>query len=61
MSNLQDAQALRDRFKLIQSKRDSLVRLLEQPNLGTLRIDVSQALDEMDDLIEEFERTFPEG
>lgn len=61
MSDLQDAQALRDRFKLIQSKRDSLVRLLEQPNLGTLRIDVSQALDEMDDLIEEFERTFPGG
>ena len=55
----QDPQLLRDRFKLIQSKRDSLVRLLEQPNLGTLRIDVSQALDEVDDLIEEFERTFP--
>ena len=57
----QDPQLLRDRFKLIQSKRDSLVRLLEQPNLGTLRIDVSQALDEVDDLIEEFERTFPAG
>jgi hypothetical protein len=62
MSDLQqDPQLLRDRFKLIQSKRDSLVRLLEQPNLGTLRIDVSQALDEVDDLIEEFERTFPAG
>ena len=62
MSDLQqDPQLLRDRFKLIQSKRDSLVRLLEQPNLGTLRIDVSQALDEVDDLIEEFDRTFPVG
>jgi hypothetical protein len=62
MSDLQqDPQLLRDRFKLIQSKRDSLVRLLEQPNLGTLRIDVSQALDEVDDLIEEFDRTFPAG
>ena len=62
MSDLQqDPLLLRDRFKLIQSKRDSLVRLLEQPNLGTLRIDVSQALDEVDDLIEEFERTFPAG
>jgi hypothetical protein len=36
------------------------VRLLEQPNLGTLRIDVNQALEEIDDLIEEFKRTFPE-
>ena len=62
MSDLQqDSQLLRDRFKLIQSKRESLVRLLEQPNLGTLRIDVSQALDEVDDLIEEFDRTFPVG
>jgi hypothetical protein len=61
MSDPQDAQLLRDRFELIQSKRESLVRLLEQPNLGTLKIDVSQALDEMDDLIAEFQRTFPAG
>jgi hypothetical protein len=32
---------------------------LEQPNLGTLRIDVNQALEEMDDLIDEFKRTIP--
>lgn len=52
-------QELRDRFALIESKRDSLVRLLEQPDLGTLRIDVNQAIEEVDDLIEEFNRTFP--
>ncbi|MBW4517109.1 MAG: hypothetical protein KME11_18035 [Timaviella obliquedivisa GSE-PSE-MK23-08B] len=52
-------QELRDRFALIASKRDSLVRLLEQPDLGTLRIDVNQAIEEVDDLIEEFNRTFP--
>jgi hypothetical protein len=34
---------------------------LEQPNLGTLRIDVNQALEEMDDLIDEFKRTIPEA
>ncbi len=56
-----DMQMLRDRFKLIESKRESLIRLLEQPNLGTLRIDVNQALEEIDDLIDEFKRTFPEG
>jgi hypothetical protein len=56
-----DVQSLRERFQLIESKRDSLIRLLEQPNLGTLRIDVNQALEEIDDLIDEFKRTFPEG
>jgi hypothetical protein len=62
MTDIQpDVQSLRDRFKLIESKRDSLIRLLEQPNLGTLRIDVNQALEEIDDLIDEFKRTFPDG
>jgi hypothetical protein len=51
---------IRRKIAVIESKRESLVRLLEQPNLGTLRIDVNQALEEIDDLIEEFKRTFPE-
>ncbi len=55
-----DSQTLRERIVQIEGKRDSLVRLLEQPNLGTLRIDVNQALEEMDDLIDEFRRTFPD-
>jgi hypothetical protein len=60
MSDTQiNPQELRDRFTQIASKRDSLVRLLEQPDLGTLRIDVNQAIEEVDDLIEEFNRTFP--
>ena len=42
------------------AKRDSLVELLEKPNLGTLRIDVDQALEELDELIEEYNETFPE-
>jgi len=56
-----DVQVLHERFKAIESKRESLIQLLEQPNLGTLRIDVNQALEEIDDLIDEFKRTFPEG
>lgn len=52
---------LRERFKLIESKRDTLIRLLEQPDLGTLRIDVNQALEEIDELIDDFKRTFPEA
>lgn len=54
-----DAQGLRDRIDYLRLKRETLVQLLEQPDLGTLRIDVNQALEEMDDLLEEFERTFP--
>lgn len=52
---------IRERIGTIESKRESLVQLLEQPNLGTLRIDVNQAIEEIDDLLEEFKRTFPDS
>ena len=55
-----DPETLRERIALIEGRRESLVKLLEQPDLGTLRIDVNQALEELDDLIEEFKRTFPD-
>lgn len=51
---------LKTQIEQIKLKRNSLVQLLERPNLGTLRIDVNQALEEMDDLLEEFERVFQE-
>ena len=54
-----DIQTLKERITLVQSKREYLLSLLEQPNLGTLRVDVNQALEEMDDLIDEYRRTFP--
>jgi len=56
-----DIETLKARIVLLEGKRESLLRLLEQPNLGTLRIDVNQALEEMDDLIDEFKRTFPDN
>lgn len=58
---MMEPETIRERIALIESKRETLVRLLEQPDLGTLRIDVNQALEEIDDLIEEFKRTFPEA
>jgi hypothetical protein len=57
---MMDPETLRQRITLIQSHRESLLKLLEQPDLGTLRIDVNQALEELDDLIDEFKRTFPD-
>jgi hypothetical protein len=56
-----DAQTIRERVATIESKRESLVRLLERPNLGILKIDVTQAIEEIDDLISEFKRTFPDS
>ncbi|BAU07637.1 MULTISPECIES: hypothetical protein [Fischerella] len=55
-----DPQTIKEKIAQIQSKREYLLSLLEQPNLGTLRIDVNQALEEMDELIDEYRRTFPE-
>ena len=55
------SETLRERVDLIQGKREALVRLLEQPDLGTLRIDVNQAIEEIDDLLDEFKQTFPEA
>nr|WP_247219102.1 hypothetical protein [Synechococcus sp. C9] len=54
-----DKQELQQKVKAIQSKREVLVQLLSQPELGTLRIDVTQALEEMDDLLAEFAQVFP--
>jgi len=56
-----DAQIIRERVAVIESKRDALVQLLDKPDLGPLRIDVNQALEEMDDLLDEFRRTFPDS
>lgn len=53
-------ETIQEKVKLIESKRGFLVELLEKPNLGILRVDVKQALEELDELIEEFDATFPE-
>ena len=51
---------LQEQVKDVINQREFLVSLLDRPNLGTLRLDVSQALEELDELIEEYELTFPE-
>ena len=59
-SRKMDIQTIKDRISTVQDKRERLLSLLEQPNLGTLRVDVNQALEELDDLLDEFNRTIPE-
>ncbi len=49
---------IRDRIMALESKRSALISLLDLPELGTLRIDVNQAIEELDDLLTEFRLTF---
>ncbi|ABD03130.1 MULTISPECIES: hypothetical protein [unclassified Synechococcus] len=50
--------ALKERIKLIRERRPAVAKLLEKPDLGSLRVDVNQALEEIDELLHEFEQTF---
>jgi anion-transporting ArsA/GET3 family ATPase len=54
-----DPQNIQAQVAKIAEQRDVIVKLLDLPNLGTLRIDVNQALEEFDDLMQELNQTFP--
>ncbi|URR35419.1 hypothetical protein NBE99_12395 [Thermosynechococcus sp. HN-54] len=51
---------LQERLAIVVAKRESLKKLLELPDNGTLRIDIESALTELDELISDFKRTFPD-
>lgn len=53
-----DLAALKTKIEAIKGKRTVLLKLLENPNLGTLQLDVNQALEELDELIAELDQTF---
>jgi hypothetical protein len=55
-----DVRDLRDRVAQVAQRRSFLVKLSLEPQLGSLSVDVNQALLELDDLLAEFARTFPE-
>ncbi len=52
-------EALQERIAAIAQQREVLVRLSQQESLGSLQLDAKQALEEMDDLLAELNRTFP--
>jgi hypothetical protein len=56
-----DRETLQEKIDAVKNKRGFLVQLLDRPNLGTLRLDVTQAIEELDELIEEYDFTFPQG
>ena len=55
-----DKLTIKNKVARIADKREYLLQLLETPSIGTLRVDVDQALEELDELLEEFAETFPE-
>jgi hypothetical protein len=58
---MMNAQALQERIAQVESKRALLLQFQADLTLGTLSLDVEQALIEMDDLMAEFRQTFPTG
>ncbi|MBW4696370.1 MAG: hypothetical protein KME03_00475 [Aphanocapsa lilacina HA4352-LM1] len=55
-------QEIREGVEKVRRERANLLQLIEKPDLGLdTRQDVNQALEEIDDLLVEFERTFPGG
>jgi hypothetical protein len=58
---MMDAQNLQERIVQVENKRALLLKFQADPTLSTLSIDIDQALIEMDDLMREFQQTFPNG
>ena len=56
-----DAKSLQERVAQVETKRALLLKYQADSTLGTLSLDVDQALIEMDDLMAEFGQTFPTG
>lgn len=56
-----DRETLQEQINVVKNKRAFLVQLLDRPNLGTLRLDVTQAIEELDELVEECDLTFPQS
>lgn len=58
---MMDATIIRTKVLELEEQRAYLLKLLEGPDIGTLRLDVNQALEELDELLEEYNQTFPEA
>jgi hypothetical protein len=53
-----DKTTIETKIIAIESKREFLVKLLQKSDLGSLRLDVNQALEELDELLDELKTTF---
>ncbi len=55
-----DQTILTAKILAIASKKGVLMRLRDKPDLGALRLDVNQAIEELEELLDELKTTFPE-
>lgn len=53
-------ETIKEKIVAIALRRTVLTQLSAQGNLGNLTIDVVQALEEINDLLEDFKKTFPD-
>jgi len=54
------ADIIREKVRAIASKRQLLVKLSQRSDLAEFNLDITQALDEIDDLISQFRQSFPD-
>ncbi len=54
-----DKITLIEKIKAVAAKKAFLTGLLDKPDLGTLRLDVNQALEELEELLYDFKQKFP--
>ncbi len=55
-----DKSSIVEKVNHIANKREYLTRLRDKPDIGGLRLDIDQALEELDELLDEFQQTFPD-
>ena len=60
-SNNENPKILQERIAQVEGKRELMLKFQADPKLSNLSLDVEQALIEMDDLMTEFRKTFPNG
>jgi hypothetical protein len=54
------ADTIREKVRAIANKRQLLVKLSQRSDLAEFNLDITQALDEIDDLISQFRQSFPD-
>jgi hypothetical protein len=60
METAMERSSLIEKVNRLANRRDYLTRLRERGDIGGLRLDIDQALEELEELLVEFRQTFPD-
>ena len=52
-------ETVKEKLQFIINSRQLLLQILQQPDLGVLRLDATQALEELEELTDELKMIFP--